>query len=166
MTVQFFDLFGRNFPIHVFGKKKYKTRFGALVGFLSIFLIISTVCYFFLDLINKSTMTIVSNQDLHTIPVNNLSNFPFIVSMVDASGIPIRVDEGIYNLFSLKSISNWSNYSFISLQHEDLGLKPCHREDLLRLNIKDNTNSSYCISPNTKNMTLFGSNNDIKNGWS
>jgi hypothetical protein len=165
-TVQFFDIFGRNFPIHMFGKKKYKTRFGALVGSFSIFLIISTVCFFFLDLINKNTMTIVSNQDLQIIPVNNLSSYPFIVTLVDASGIPIRVDEGIYNLFSLKSTANWSNYSFISLTHQDLGIKPCQREDFDYLKIIDNSNYSYCISSNTKNLTLFGSNNDIVNGWS
>ena len=94
--MDYLDLYGKTFNLHTFGQDKYKTVTGSIFGSISLIAIIAISIYFLKDLFGRKNMTLIYNEDSNTIPVNDLSNTPFLLGLADYTGAAIP-REGIYS---------------------------------------------------------------------
>jgi hypothetical protein len=171
--VDLFDIYGHSFNLHLFGKAKYKTLIGSLLGFLSLMLMISVALYFIIDLFERKSMTVIFNEDYTKLPFNNLSNIPIMMVLSDLNGVPIS-SEGLYSFdvkfMNYKRIKEADGTFRFGLELVPIQLEKC---DLTKhfLGMGDmfkslKIPSYFCIPPNKYNLTLYGKYGDTLNGWS
>jgi hypothetical protein len=102
--IETFDLYGKTFNMHIKGKEKYKTAVGAILGVISVLIIVGVSVYFVLDLISRENFSLVYNEDESKMPVNNLSNATFTFAISDFKSNPIMPTAGIFE-FDAKMVT-------------------------------------------------------------
>lgn len=173
LFIDYFDIYGQSFNLHLFGRPKYKTIIGSIIGFISLFLVVSVSLYFFIELIERKSMTVIYNEDSNIIPMNNLSNVPFMFSLTDLNGIHLE-SEGLFS-FDVKMMNygyykNADGASKFGIQILPIKMEKCdlnkHFLDKGEMFKSFSINKYYCIPPGKYNMTLYGRYGDTLNGFS
>ncbi len=95
--MEFLDIYGKSFNIHVAGKEKYKSLPGSLLGAISVVVILVICIHFIIHFIKRKNMSVIHNEDTLSNPEINISNVPFIMKLNKMSWEPIH-PEGIYNI--------------------------------------------------------------------
>jgi hypothetical protein len=168
-----FDIYGKSFSLHLFGKAKYKTLIGSLMGLLSLMLMVSVALYFIIDLLERKSMTVIFNEDHTRFPINNLSEVPIMMSLGDFNGITLE-SEGLFSfdvkMMNYKKVKDADGNSRFGLELVPIKIEKCNitkhfldKPDMFKgLSIR----SYYCISPGENNLTIYGKLGDTLNGWS
>jgi hypothetical protein len=170
--IEIFDINGQIINLHLFGKKKYKTFIGSVSGILSLILMIAISIYFVRDLFEKKPLSIVFNEDNNQLPLNNLSNIPFMVALGDLSS-NVLDPEGLYwidaKVMNYKRV-NVNGTSKFTLELIPIKLEKCnfskHFLDQSEIYKNFPVSNYQCIPPGKYNITLYGRYGDTLNGWS
>jgi hypothetical protein len=171
--IQTFDIYGKSFNLHLFGKQTYKTAFGSLFGILSIMLMASVGFYFVVDLIQRKSLIIIYNEDSSRIPVNDLSNVPIMLLLGDYNS-NILNPEGLFTfdvkMMNYKRITDSNGIPKFGLEIVPIKLEKCdeskHLVDKAKYFSNLRVNSYFCIPPGKYNLTIYGKLGDMINGWS
>jgi hypothetical protein len=172
-----FDLYGTNFSLYLFGKSKYKTIVGALMGFISLCAILATSIFFINDLFQRTNMTLIYNEDKNISPVVNLTDSPLVFGLFD-NKVNIIPEEKLYS-FQMK-VSYYINdidpatgrKTGTKLTALQVPLEKCNITkhfgaygDLFSESLPS-LERQFCITPGTVNLTVFGKFGDTANGFS
>src|SRR5437667_393738 len=114
MSLHSFDFLGITPKLNVFGSESYKTRFGGVIGMLSIGAILVLSSYFVIDNFQRNTMSIIYTQNTKYTPSLNITSVPFMVSIVNSSTLPIDEMER-YLIISAKK------FEVIQIYNDTLG---------------------------------------------
>jgi hypothetical protein len=171
--IDVFDIYGHSFNLHIFGKAKYKTLIGSLIGLLSLMLVVSVSLYFIVDLLERKSMTVIFNEDPTRFPVNNLSDVPIIMTLGDLNGV-ILDSEGLFSfdvkMLNYKNIKGANGTSKFELEIVPIKLEKCditkHFLDKGDMFKSLSISKYFCIPPGKYNITLYGTYGDTLNGWS
>lgn len=87
--VEFSDIYGQTFNLHIFGNDKYKTLIGSILSCISLTLILSASMYFIIYLFQRKSLTVILNEDYNSTPINNLTQIPLTFALGDFTGNPI-----------------------------------------------------------------------------
>lgn len=153
------DFYSVQPQLYISKQKKLPSLIGSIFSSISILLLVTFGFYLFLKVLNKTSMTIIFNQE-NTRPKNfDHSEVPFIFSIRDFNGDPVANLDKIVKLHSA-----YTRY-FVEkdhLQAEDraFDLEKCDKNLVVKNlsqefeipNIKD----SFCIPNDNKNFTLYG----------
>ena len=164
------DIYNRNFPLRIFGKEKYSTKAGSILGIMSILGILAFSMFFLLELFARKSVMIVYNKNTNFFPVINLTNAAFMVAVTDKTGIKLPV-EGVYNLEikmmhyyldrgNIVNVFNSTNIEFELCNEEK------HDETYNEIFKTIQYPSFYCVAIGRQNKTLYGKLGDFPNGFS
>jgi hypothetical protein len=171
--INFFDIYGTEFKINVFGKEKVKTLWGSLIGVLTICAISAYFTYQIYNVLNKNSTSIIYNESSSRIAVNNFTDIPIMFKVIDASGMKIA-PEGIYSIepIYLNYIveKGEKNNSKSYTKRIPIEIEPCQREKHLGeyIDLFENIDveNYQCIPREKYNLTLLSSFGDLVNGFS
>jgi hypothetical protein len=172
LLVDVFDFYGQSFNLHIFSKPKYKTFIGSVLGFLSLILMAITSIYFIIEMFERKSMSVILNDDLTKIPVNNLSDSPFLITIGDFSGQPIN--PGLFSLdvkmFNYKVRKMADGSSKFAAEIVPIEVEKCditkHFSDKGYMFKGFDISGWFCIPPSKYNLTIYGRTGDNVNGWS
>lgn len=154
----------------IFGKERYKTKLGAIIGLFSTTLILAMSAYFIYETLDKENLTIYMNLKRITNPLLNMTNMPMMIHLLDRNSIPI------YN----------PNESYFEMKIQNLNVVPDENKslnstrltfDFDKCNLKNHfgNHSSYfenipyltdyyCIPPSV-NRSMWNTYGDTINGY-
>jgi len=129
--INFFDIYGTEFKINVFGKEKVKTLWGSLIGVLTICAISVYFTYQIYNVLNKNSTSIIYNESSSKIAINNFTNIPMMFKVIDAAGKKIQSD-GIYSIepiyFNYIVEKDEKNNSISYTKPIPIEIEPCQRK--------------------------------------
>jgi hypothetical protein len=172
LFIDIFDINGHSINLHLFGKEKYKTFIGSLSGLLSVMMMLAISIYFIRGLFDKKPLSIVFNEDVSQLPINNMSNVPLMVLLGDLSSNALD-PEGLYwidaKVLNYRRIKENGTSKF-TLDVIPIQLEKCdiNKHFLNQTEIYKNfpVSKYQCIPPGKYNITLYGRYGDTLNGWS
>ena len=173
LWVDVFDIYGKSFNLHLFGKEKYRTLTGSIIGIISIISMLTVAIYFLIELFQRKAMTIIFNEDNTMVPVNDLSDVPFLFTLVDYN-TNVLDPAGLYTLdvkmLNYKKVIVEQDKQAIKLEIVPVNVEICdetkHSLEKISALKKVNFAKFFCIPPGKYNITLYGKFGDTVNGWS
>ena len=167
-----FNFFGIDYPILYKNESIYSSYIGISFSFLMIFLFISILIKYSLDLFQYKDFSVISSQkELDRNKSINFSEFPFMIGLSDTNAIPLSLNEKYYSIkISKQAISPIEiNNTFIGFNViiKNITLNNCN-------NLKNNYDMSYfkgfdldkylCTNPN-QNISIRGRYGDGRRGF-
>jgi hypothetical protein len=155
--VEFSDIYGQSFNLRIFGKNKYKTLIGSILSCISLSLIVSASLYFIINLFQKTSLTVIFNEDYNSTPINNLTRIPLTFALADFAGNPYP-SQGVYSLdvkmLNYKKIMSPDGTLSISLDILPIQMEKCdiHKHFSYHKDMEENwknfsMNYMLCIPP-------------------
>jgi hypothetical protein len=173
-TLSFLDFFAISPKLYVFGQNSIGTKFGVIMSLLVCLAIFALSGYFAFTTFNRSSITLVYNQDSTIYPVVNLTDYPLTLSLLDNYGQLIPEQETVFNFYL--TVYNFLQYldeqgnpqakTFL----EEIKLEKCdinkhfgnyksYFADAAEMSTK------YCLPIGKYNITLYGVYGNLKNGY-
>lgn len=170
-----FDLYAQSPQMHIHSRKKYHTKFGIIIGFLSLVVMLILSGYFVLQTFSRENLSILFNQDSTVYPSANISNMPLVFSITDDYENPIPDSDRVYNI----DVKLWKFYTTKNEAGDIISQTDIIDVPLERCNISKHfgnyksyfensalLSTAYCTTPGISNLTLYGSYGDANNGYS
>jgi len=164
-----FDIYHKHFILRTFGKERYNTKTGSILGMLTIIAIIIFSGIFLMDLFMRKNVQVLFNKNTIQIPEIDLTNVPLMFFVGDRSGKKIP-SEGIYNI-QVKLLNYQLDEKKINRQFSsiDIDFELCnsqkHSTAFGDKIIYLQTTGFYCILPGKQNKILHGNIGDFQNGF-
>lgn len=167
---QILDLYNKDFPLRIFGKERYTTKAGSVLGMISIIAIISFSLFFLLELFARKTLMVVYNKNSNILPFVDLTNALFMVAVTDKTGklLPLQ---GVYNL-EIKMLNYYMDKEkkVTAFNSTNIDFEICNIEKHNKTYgdvFKDiQYNAFHCVEPGHQNKSLYGKLGDFPNGFS
>jgi hypothetical protein len=171
--INWFDIYGKEFNINVSGNQKVKTLEGSIIGFISIFAIASFCLFQLIEVLKKDVVSVIYNESLTKIPINNLTDIPMMFKVVDALAKYVP-PQGLYSFdsfyFNYQVGNDSQNKSIGFTKILPIKVEPCDRDRHLgpykNLFEKIDVENYHCIPREKYNLTIYGRYGDIINGFS
>ena len=152
-----------NFTFNENGETKYKTIFGGIISFISIFGSCGLCIYFLLKFFDRNEASVVHSTQTDIYINNTISHkMPILLRLSDTNSKTFDNPEKIYNI-TLKVWHGGSNDSTTLLQtYEDVEMEKCdinkhfNGEFKKIINDIDNINTYFCPIQRNYNQTLYG----------
>ena len=108
--VEIFDIYGKSYSLKLFGKENYKTTSGAIIAVLTLIGMAFISVVFVIDLFKRKKITLTYNEDVSTLPINNITDIPIMFGISDSSSQMFLTDKlfsfdvkMVYNIISINS---------------------------------------------------------------
>jgi len=174
--LNYFDIYDVNFRDKFLKSQNSKTIFGSLIGiFYVLLMLIITAFLTYTFSSSKQTVSIVQHEDSFNIPVNDLSNNPMMLLLIDKLGNPIP-SSSLYSLTFLykrmQHLKSSDGSVKMNMTIEEIKLEDCYKfkdhPNLYKLkNGSRYFNYSKCLIPNnTTNLIISGKFGDTSNSFS
>ena len=161
------NIYGMPFSIRYKNNNTYISTLGIILSIISIISITSLFLYYFIELINHSNFTILSNNDKDIGYSINLSNIPMMLGLMDTNATLLELNQEYF------SISAWRR-TLIPINNSDgyvtlkrLELEYCN-ESIYQYEYpemkKYDLSKYFCIKPN-QNIEINGRYGDSINGF-
>ena len=161
------NIYGMPFSIRYKNNNTYISALGIILSIISILSITSLFLYYFIELINHSNFTILSNNDKDIDYSINLSNIPMMLGLMDTNATLLELNQEYF------SISAWRR-TLIPINNSDgyvtlkrLELEYCN-ESIYQYEYpemkKYDLSKYFCIKPN-QNIEINGRYGDSINGF-
>lgn len=169
------DLYASTPHVYIHQQKYFSTKYGILMGALSIIVMLILSGYFVLQIFLRQNLSVIFNQDSSIPPVVNISNFPLVVGLIDDYGNPLPQAERTFRV----EAKFWTFYTSVNETGEkifgtsiiDIPIEKCNiskhfgeYQDYFDDGVF--LSNSYCINPGQNNLTLYGAYGDLNNGFS
>jgi hypothetical protein len=161
----YIDYLGKDARIYIYGSDRYKTKLGGVFSILASIAIFSLSLYFAISVLTRQQMNLVSSKTDSFTKSLSLDTTPILFSSKNVKGesIPLNV--------SYLIIQMWNYYaeSHGALSVTSYNVKQCDSSDIqgyesLFQNFK--LSDYMCINRTNVNITVFGSNGDVTDGYS
>jgi hypothetical protein len=96
IILEWVDILGYKPYLTTFAQERYKSKVGKVIGLVAFTAIITLACYFTLQLIQKSELTLIYNESSSIATTINMKKSPMMVGFVDTLNRP--VDERFYEI--------------------------------------------------------------------
>jgi hypothetical protein len=171
--INWFDIYGKQFNINVSGNQKVKTLAGSLIGFFSIFAIVSFCLFQLIEVLNKDVVSVIYNESLTKTPINNLTDIPIMFKVTDVTAKYIP-PQGLYSfdafMYIYEGLNDSQDKSTGSTRAIPITIQPCDRNKHLgpykNLFEKLDVENYHCIPREKHNLTIYGHYGDLINGFS
>ena len=141
-----FDLYAQPIPIFFNKDKKYRTYIGLILGIISIIFWFILIVIYSVDLFGRKSFKIISGYHFNENSTVQLSNNPFMISLLNDNGILIK-DKKLINL----TLGYFDSKNGI---YKNIEIEECNNlENEIHQNLKNNF---YCPKLNELNLELKG----------
>jgi hypothetical protein len=161
-----FDFLGIQPQFYISSQDMYKTKIGATISIVAFFLIMALSCYFTLMVLNREQLSLVSSTTDQFDKTLDLNKIPIVVKGLKTTGDPIELNS-VYPILQFWDLKpefqgkpNITNIPFHICQAEDFE----GYEDMFKDFV--GSKSAYCLNRTGFNLTIYGANGDIVNGYS
>ncbi len=125
--MNFCDVVGYKPFLSVFKKDRYKSKFGKLIGILTIISIIILASYFILELLNRKEIQIIFNETSSKNRIVNLADSPIVIYLTDGLGNPLdknyaELRVNYWNWTYAKPNDTYRSYTTDEIKLEDCNL--------------------------------------------
>lgn len=163
------DIFQREPRLYLSGKQEFPTKYGVVIGTMTIFACISFICYFIVDYYEKTTINLVQNTLFYDRPVYKFGMTPFIFNLQNSYG-DMTKESHFYFTFSMtfqKPENNGKSTKF-DVEMEKCDINKHFGESRNLFEKKSKIDDYYCIRPDqlAKNLTIYGVFGDLTKGYS
>ena len=161
------NIYGMPFSIRYKNKSTYISTLGIILSIITILSITSLFLYYFIELINHTNFTILSNNDKSKEYSINLSNIPIMVGLMNTNATLLELNKEYLSISAWRSslISNNNSNGYMSFKR--LELEYCN-ESIYQNEypeMKKYDLSKYlCLKPN-QNLEINGRYGDSINGF-
>jgi hypothetical protein len=163
--MKYFDIFGCDPQLFIYGEKRYKTSFGSLMSIITLTAILAFVFYFFIEMINRNKINLISNQKTKFNNTLDLSDYPFMFKIATVKGDAFKntIVLPIVNVWTYPPMSNGTPIiETVKVETCDINIHFGKFKDLFtKLN---GIETHYCLPPGSF-KTLTGIEGDLINGY-
>jgi hypothetical protein len=167
-----FDFLSCKANLKVLGKERYRTKFGSIMSYLSIFAILGFSFYFIIQTLNRSNLILVYGQDSFVFPILNLTNQPLVVTLSNLYNQYYENQETYFkfemSFFEYNTIKDESGNRQTVTKVTPVPLEPClidkHFGEYRKYFENVSMNNRFCLVPGKVNITTYGIYGDVTRG--
>ena len=161
------NIYGMPFSIRYKNKSTYVSGIGILLSLISIIMIFTLFLYYFLQLINHTSFTILSSNDKRKEHSIDLSNIPIMLGLIDTKSRLSQINQDFLGVSVWKKNLNPINNSYGNVTYSRIEIENCN-ESIYKnkySEMKKYDLSKYlCIKSNQK-IEINGRYGDSINGF-
>jgi hypothetical protein len=156
--------------VYINKKGRFYSKIGVFFSILSLATILSLVIYFVVVTLSRTTIFIRYSTSTKYDKSINLSNQPFLMSILDNSGLPYKNPEQIYTFYLAYTqyiVGNATLGTSNKLTTETTLMERCKKENYVGTLFENfpNLENYFCYIPGTRNLTIYNKFGDLTNGF-
>jgi hypothetical protein len=159
------DILGNEPQTFIFSKTRYKTNFGGIISILTIGAILTLTLYFLVLFFTRKQMNLISSQTTTFNRTLDLSSIPLL--FVPSTNNGVQYNSTV--MYPVIQLWNYYPEAHGTVNITNIPYKHCEESDIAGyepLFVGFNISNYYCLDKKGVNLTLFGMNGDVGNGYS